>query len=88
MAKKPLVTFHNRLRLLRAERGISRQELADAVKVHVQTIGYIERRQYNLSVDLAFRLAQYFNVSLDALFSADPFELLTSEKLTPSSASR
>ena len=45
MAKNDIVDFHNRIRLLRTERGVSRQALADAVGVHVQTIGYIERRQ-------------------------------------------
>jgi DNA-binding XRE family transcriptional regulator len=77
------VMFHNRIRLLRTERSISRQQLADAVGVHVQTIGYIERRQYNLSLALAFRLAGYFGVSLDALFSPEPFELLSNETLIP-----
>jgi DNA-binding XRE family transcriptional regulator len=77
------VMFHNRIRLLRTERLISRQQLADEVGVHVQTIGYIERRQYNLSLALAFRLAGYFGVSLDALFSPEPFELLSNETLIP-----
>jgi putative transcriptional regulator len=76
------VAFYNRLKLLRTERGVSRKELADAVGVHPQTIGYIERRQYNLSLDLAFRLAGYFDVSLDALFSKKPFEPLSNEALT------
>ncbi len=76
------VRFHNRLKVLRAERGVSRQQLADAVGVHVQTIGYIERRQYNLSLDLAFRLAGFFGLSLDALFSVNPFEPLANAQLT------
>ncbi len=76
------VAFYNRLKLLRTERSVSRKELADAVGVHPQTIGYIERRQYNLSLDLAFRLAGYFGVSLDALFSKEPFEPLSNEALT------
>ena len=75
------VRFHNRIKLLRTERSVSRQELAEAVGVHVQTIGYIERRQYNLSLALAFRLAGFFGVSLDALFSSEPFELLSNETL-------
>jgi putative transcriptional regulator len=76
------VAFYNRLKLLRTERSVSRKELAEAVGVHPQTIGYIERRQYNLSLDLAFRLAGYFDVSLDALFSKEPFEPLSNEALT------
>ena len=65
------VDFHNRIRLLRTERGVSRKDLAAAVGVHPQTIGYIERRQYNLSLSLALRIAGYFDLTLDALFSTD-----------------
>ena len=81
MTKTRQVDFHNRLKLLRTERSVSRQELAEAVGVHPQTIGYIERRQYNLSLDLAFRLAGYFGLSLDAVFSKEPFEPLSNEAL-------
>ena len=45
--------IRNRLPVLRAERGLSRQELADAVGVNYQTIGYLERGDYNPSLDLA-----------------------------------
>lgn len=82
MSAEKHVEFHNRIRLLRTERSISRQQLADAVGVHVQTIGYIERRQYNLSMSLAFRIAGFFKVSLDALFSPVPFKPLANEQLT------
>lgn len=40
---------HNRLAMVRAERKVSRQRLAEAVGVHYQTVGYIERGQYNPS---------------------------------------
>jgi len=75
------IEFYNRLKLLRAERSISRKELAEAVGVHPQTIGYIERRQYNLSLALAFRLATFFGLSLDAVFSPEPFESLSNDVL-------
>ncbi len=75
------VEFYNRLKLLRAERSVSRKELATAVGVHPQTIGYIERRQYNLSLALAFRLAAYFGLTLDAVFSLEPFKPLSNEVL-------
>ena len=68
------VGFYNRLQPLRSERSVSRKDLAKAVGVHPQTIGYIERRQYNLSLDLAFRLAGYFGLGLDDVFSKEPFE--------------
>lgn len=76
------VDFHNRIRLLRTERGVSRQQLADAVGVHPQTIGYIERRQYNLSLSLAFRIAGFFGLTLDALFSKSAFAPLSNDALT------
>lgn len=81
MTKDKEVEFYNRLKLLRAERSVSRKELAEAVGVHPQTIGYIERRQYNLSLALAFRLAGHFGLSLDAVFSKEPFEPLSNEAL-------
>jgi DNA-binding XRE family transcriptional regulator len=75
------VEFYNRIKLLRTERSVTRQQLAEAVGVHPQTIGYIERRQYNLSLNLAFKLAGYFDLSLDAVFSPTPFEPLSNAAL-------
>ncbi|WP_412026942.1 helix-turn-helix transcriptional regulator [Deinococcus yunweiensis] len=45
--------LYNRLPVLRAERGLSRQDLAAAVDVNYQTIGYLERGEYAPSLDLA-----------------------------------
>jgi putative transcriptional regulator len=70
---------HNRLAVVRAERRVSRQSLAEAVDVHYQTIGYIERGQYNPSLDLALKIARYFELPVEALFSLDPFRPLTDE---------
>ena len=81
MSANKEVDFYNRLKLLRTERSISRKELAEAVGVHPQTIGYIERRQYNLSLALAFRLADYFGLTLDAVFSSEPFKPLSNDAL-------
>ena len=53
--------LHNRLAVFRAERGLSRQELAAALGVNYQTIGYLERGEYNPSLDLALRAAEYFS---------------------------
>jgi DNA-binding XRE family transcriptional regulator len=69
----------NRLTVLRAERGLSRQDLADAVGVNYQTIGYLERRDYSPSLDLAMRLSEYFDLPIEAIFSRLPFEPLTAE---------
>ncbi|MEV7088918.1 helix-turn-helix transcriptional regulator [Streptomyces sp. NPDC093085] len=70
---------HNRMAVVRAERKVSRQQLAEAVGVHYQTIGYIERGQYNPSLDLALRVAEYFGLPVEALFSLKPFSPLTDE---------
>lgn len=70
---------HNRLAMVRAEREVSRQALAEAVGVHYQTIGYIERGQYNPSLDLALRVAEFFELPVEALFSLRPFRPLTDE---------
>lgn len=69
--------LYNRLAVLRAERGLSRRDLAAAVGVHYQTIGYLERGEYAPSLALAFRIARYFELPLEAVFSDRPFERLS-----------
>jgi len=71
--RNPTEPVHNRLPVLRAERNLSRQDLADAVGVHVQTIGYLERGEYNPTLALALRMAAYFDLPVEALFSLEPF---------------
>lgn len=73
--------FYTRLRLVRTERAISRRDLADQVGVHYQTIGYIERGDYSPSLDLALRIARYFELPVEALFSLEPFPPLDAESL-------
>lgn len=73
--------FYTRLRLVRTERGRSRKEVAEAVGVHYQTIGYIERGEYSPSLDLALRLARHFDLPVEALFSLDPFPPLDAKAL-------
>ncbi|WP_434595402.1 helix-turn-helix transcriptional regulator [Streptomyces sp. A5-4] len=70
---------HNRLAMVRAEREVSRQALAEAVGAHYQTIGYIERGQYNPSLDLALKIAEFFELPVEALFSLRPMRSLTDE---------
>ncbi len=64
---------HNRIALLRAERGISRRQLSEALGVHYQTVGYLERGEYSPSLYLALRIATYFEVPVEAVFSTEPF---------------
>lgn len=65
--------IYNRIAVLRAERGISRRQLADALGVHYQTVGYLERGEYSPSLHLALRIARYFEVPVEATFSTSPF---------------
>ena len=69
-------TIHNRISMLRAERGISRRQLADALGVHYQTVGYLERGEYSPSLHLALRIAEYFEVPMEVVFSLTPFPRL------------
>ncbi|MGO0575806.1 helix-turn-helix transcriptional regulator [Ornithinimicrobium panacihumi] len=69
---------HNRIAMLRAERGISRRELAEALGVHYQTVGYLERGEYSPSLHLALRLARYFEVPVEVVFSLEEFPRLGS----------
>lgn len=71
--------LHNRLGALRAERDISRQQLAEAVGVHYQTIGYLERGEYSPSVTLALRIAGVFGLPVEAVFSLLPFQALSEQ---------
>ena len=70
---------YNRIAMLRTERGISRRDLADAVGVHYQTIGYLERGEYSPSLYLALRIAEHFDVPVEVIFSATPFPRLGHE---------
>jgi putative transcriptional regulator len=65
--------IYNRIAVLRAERGISRRQLAEALGVHYQTVGYLERGEYSPSLHLALRLAEYFEVPVEVVFSTEPF---------------
>jgi putative transcriptional regulator len=73
---------HNRIALLRAEQGVTRRELAEELGVHYQTIGYLERGEYNPSLHLALRIARFFDVSVEAVFSLDPFPRISDQRST------
>jgi DNA-binding XRE family transcriptional regulator len=73
--------IHNRLNVLRAERSISRKDLADAVGVNFQTIGYLERGDYSPSLELALKISTCFALPVEMIFSLEPFESLTSQLL-------
>ena len=78
--------IYNRVGVLRAERGLSRKALAEAVGVNFQTIGYIERGDFNASLDLALKLADVFGLPVEMVFSLKPFELLSKQVLKQEAA--
>jgi DNA-binding XRE family transcriptional regulator len=69
----------NRIAVLRAERGLSRQDLADALDVNYQTVGFLERGDYAPSLTLAFALSEYFSLPIEAIFSRQPFRPLSEQ---------
>lgn len=71
--------MHNRLAVLRVERGLSRADLADLVGVNPQTVGSLERGDYFPSLDLAMQLAEVFALPVEALFSRTPFTPLSEQ---------
>ena len=73
--------LYNRIAILRQERGVSRKQLAEAVGVNFQTVGYLEREEYNPSLDLAFRIADYFGLPIDLVFATKPMKPLSEEIL-------
>ena len=58
----------NRLEELRTQRGIKQEDLASALEVSRQTIGSLENGRYNPSIILAFKIARYFDMSIEDIF--------------------
>ncbi|MBR1737284.1 MAG: helix-turn-helix transcriptional regulator [Firmicutes bacterium] len=58
----------NKLEMLRKSIGIKQDELADAMEVSRQTISSLENGRYNPSLELAFKLAKYFNMQIEEIF--------------------
>lgn len=63
-----VITIKNRLEELRKERGIRQEELASVLEVSRQTIGSLENGRYNPSIQLAFKIARYFGMSIEDIF--------------------
>ena len=66
----------NRIAVMRADRKVSRRELAEALGVHYQTVGYLERGEYSPSLHLALRIAKFFEVPVESVFSLEDFPRL------------
>lgn len=58
----------NHLEKLRKERGIKQEELADGLEVSRQTISSLEKGRYNPSIQLAFKIAHYFDLTIEEIF--------------------
>ena len=58
----------NRLEELRKQRAIRQEDLAQALGVSRQTVISLEKGKYNPSLALAFKLARYFGLSIEAIF--------------------
>ena len=73
--------LYNRISVLRNERSISRKEIAEKIGVNPQTVGYLEREEYCPSLDLAFRISEYFELPIDMIFSVNELKPLSIELL-------
>ncbi|MCL6459926.1 MAG: helix-turn-helix transcriptional regulator [Gorillibacterium sp.] len=58
----------NRLEEIRKQRGIKQEELASFLEVSRQTIGSLENGRYNPSITLAFKIARFFEMSIEEIF--------------------
>ncbi len=63
--------MNNRLKILRAERDWSQQHLADALGVSRQSVNAIETGRFDPSLPLAFRIADIFELPIEAIFLRD-----------------
>ncbi len=62
------IIMKNRLEEIRKERGIKQEDLASILEVSRQTIGSLENGRYNPSIILAFKIARYFEMTIEEIF--------------------
>ncbi len=62
------LAISNRIQELRVAKGMTQQDLADAVDVTRATILALEKGSYNPSLELSFRLAKCFHVGIEDIF--------------------
>lgn len=86
MSPKKKAVIHNRVRVLRAERDMSRAQLAELIEVNPQTVGALERGDHSPSLDLAFRICEVFDLPVEAVFSRTPFGPMSTEIYRPPTA--
>ena len=71
MAREAEVLVKNRLKVLRAERDWSQQDLAMHLGVSRQTINAIETEKYDPSLPLALKIGRLFDLCVEKIFSLD-----------------
>ena len=65
--------LYNRLTALCAQRGVSRQQLAELLGVSPSTVLSIERSEYNPGLELSLRIGQFFELPVEEIFTYEPF---------------
>ncbi|AUH69867.1 MULTISPECIES: helix-turn-helix transcriptional regulator [Gordonia] len=75
----PKLPIYNRIAVLRAERKMSRAQLAELVDINVQSVGALERGDNYPSLDLAFRICDVFGLPVEAVFSRTEFTAMSTE---------
>ena len=60
--------MRNRLEEIRKAKGITQEDLANALEVSRQTVGALENGGYNPSIILAFKIARFFDVAIEEVF--------------------
>jgi len=65
----------NRIESIRKERGIRQDEFAKMMGVSRQTISSLETGRYNPSIYLAYKIAKYFNMTIEEVFIFDKEEI-------------
>jgi putative transcriptional regulator len=80
MRKPSEPIIYSRIAELRAERGLSRQELAQALDISYQDLGYLELNTYTPDLDLALRIGAYFKLPIERIFSRTSFKPTDEER--------
>ena len=62
--------IENKIQELRTSKGLTQQELAEALEVTRATVVALERGSYNPSLELAFRISKFFKSGIETIFKA------------------
>ena len=69
------MNLRNKLDKLRKIKGLTQEEFAKELRVSRQTVSAIENGKYNPSLDLAFEIALYFNMTIEEVFTSEKGEI-------------